>query len=135
MLANLPPFLLHWAITALSLWVVGHLFKGIRFSSTSALVVAALLLGLANAVVRPLLVVLTLPLTLLSFGLFLLVINALMLMLVARLVSGFKVDGFWTAFWASILISLLSLVLGAFVLGGTPDFTIQTPPGPGQVWL
>ncbi|MDP2015610.1 phage holin family protein [Hydrogenophaga sp.] len=135
MLANLTPFILHWAITALSLWVASHLFKGIRFGSTSALVVSALLLGLANAVVRPLLVVLTLPLTLLSFGLFLLVINALMLLLVAKLVEGFKVDGFWTAFWASLFISLLSLVLGAFVLGGSPDFTIETSPAPGSVWL
>ena len=58
MLSNLTPFLLHWAITALALWVASHLFKGIKFSSTSALVVSALLLGLANAVVRPLLVVL-----------------------------------------------------------------------------
>jgi putative membrane protein len=135
MLANLTPFLLHLAITALALWVASHLFKGIRFGSTSALVVSALLLGLANAVVRPLLVVLTLPLTLLSFGLFLLVINALMLLLVAKLVEGFKVDGFWTAFWASLFISLLSLVLGAFVLGGSPDFTIETSPAPGSVWL
>ena len=76
----------------------------------------------------------TLPLTLVTFGLFLLVINALMLMLVARLVSGFHVSGFWTAFWASIFMSLLSLVLGAFILGGTPEFTIQTSPGPGG-WI
>ena len=135
MLANLTPFLLHWGITALSLWVASHLFKGIRFSSTGALVVAALLLGLANAVVRPLLVLLTLPLTVLTFGLFLLVINALMLLLVAKLVEGFKVEGFWTAFWASLFITLLSLVLGAFVLGGTPEFTIQTSPGSGAAWL
>ena len=134
MLANLTPFLLHWAITAFGLWVASHVFKGLRFGSTSALVVAALLLGLANAVVRPLLVVLTLPLTLLTFGLFLLVINALVLMLVARLVRGFHLDGFWTAFWASIFMSLLSVVLG-LVLGGTPDFTIETSPGPGQTWL
>ena len=135
MLANLTPFLLHWAITAVSLWVASHLFKGIRFSSTGALVVSALLLGLANAVVRPLLVLLTLPLTLITFGLFLLVINALMLLLVAKLVNGFKVDGFWTALWASLFIAVLSLVLGAFVLGGTPDFQIQTSPAPGSVWL
>ena len=135
MLANLTPFLLHWGITALSLWVASHLFKGIRFSSTGALVVAALLLGLANAVVRPLLVLLTLPLTVLTFGLFLLVINALMLLLVAKLVEGFKVEGFWTAFWASLFITLLSVVLGAFVLGGTPEFTIQTSPGAGTGWL
>lgn len=135
MLANLVPFLLHWTITAVSLWVTSHLFRGIRFSSTGALVVSALLLGLANAVVRPLLVLLTLPLTLVTFGLFLLVINALMLLLVAKLVDGFKVDGFWTALWASLFIALLSLVLGAFVLGGTPEFHIQTGPGPGAVWL
>lgn len=135
MLANLTPFLLHWAITAFGLWVAAHVFKGMRLDSGGALAVAALLLGLANAVVRPLLVVLTLPLTLLTFGLFLLVINALMLMLVARLVRGFHLDGFWTAFWASLFMSLLSLVLGAFVLGGTPEFTIETSPPPGQTWL
>lgn len=135
MLANLTPFLLHWAITAFALWVASHVFKGLRFGSTGALVVAALLLGLANAVVRPLLVLLTLPLTLITFGLFLLVINALVLMLVAKLVNGFHLDGFWTAFWASIFMALLSLVLGAFVLGGTPEFTIQTDPAPRQLWL
>lgn len=135
MLTDLTLFLLHWAITALSLWMASHLFKGMRFSSTGALVVSALLLGLANAVVRPLLVALTLPLTLLSFGLFLLVINALMLLLVAKLVEGFKVEGFWTALWASLFIAFLSLVLGTFVLGGSPDFSIETSPAPGQVWL
>ena len=135
MLANLTPFLLHWAITAFGLWVASHVFKGLRFDRGSTLLVAALLLGLANAVVRPLLVMLTLPLTLLTFGLFLLVINALVLMLVAKLVRGFHLDGFWTAFWASLFMSLLSLVLGAFVLGGTPEFTIETRPAPGQTWL
>lgn len=135
MLSNLTPFLLHWAITSFSLWLASHLFKGIRFGSTGALVVSALLLGLANAVVRPLLVVLTLPLTLVTFGLFLLVINALMLMLVAKLVSGFKVDGFWTALWASMFVALVSLVLGAFVLGGSPEYKIETSPAPGRMWL
>jgi putative membrane protein len=135
MLANLTPFLLHWAITAFALWVASHVFKGIQFSSTASLVVSALLLGLANAIVRPLLVLLTLPLTLLTFGLFLLVINALMLLLVAKVVNGFKVDGFWTAFWASLFMAVLSVVLGAFVLGGSPEFMIETSPEPGSVWL
>ncbi len=135
MLTDLTPFLLHWAITAFALWVASHVFKGLRFGSTGALVVAALLLGLANAVVRPLLVVLTLPLTLLTFGLFLLVINALVLMLVGKLVSGFHIDGFWTAFWASIFMALLSLVLGAFVLGGSPQLTVQPMPASGSLWL
>lgn len=131
MLANLTPFLLHWLITAFALWVASHVFKKMSFDGAGALVVSALLLGLANAVVRPLLVFLTLPLTVVTFGLFLLVINALVLMLVAKLVSGFHLNGFWTAFWASIFMALISFVLGAFILGGTPEFTIQTSPGPG----
>ena len=135
MLHSLTPFLIQWAVTALSLWVASYLFKGLRFDGTGSLVVAALVLGFANALVKPLLIVLTFPLTLLTLGLFLLVINALMLLLVAKLVEGFKVDGFWTAVWASLFISVLSLVLGAFVLGGTPDFTIQTSPAPGRGWL
>ena len=113
MLDNLEGFFIQWGITAFSLWVASLLFNGIRFSSTSALIVAALLLGFANAVLRPLLVILTLPLTLLSLGFFLLVINALMLLLVAKVVSGFKISGFWTAFFASLLISILGMALGS----------------------
>ena len=77
----------------------------------------------------------SLPLTVLTFGLFLLVINALMLLLVAKLVEGFKISGFWTAFWASLFMSVLSVVLGAFVLGGSPEYMIDTSPAPGSVWL
>jgi len=125
MLENLTPFLVHWAITALSLWVASYVFKGLKFDKASSLVIAALLLGLANAVVKPLLIVLTLPLTLVTFGLFLLVINALMILLVAGLVRGFTVASFWTAFFASIFISLLSILIGAFV--SSPGTEIQLP--------
>ncbi len=127
MLHNLAPFLLHWGITALSLWVASHIFKGIRFTDTGSLIVSALLLGFANAIVKPLLIVLTLPLTLLTFGLFLLVINALMIMLVSSLVRGFTVSGFWTAFFASIFIAVLSFVLGSFVIGGDPVLINEMP--------
>lgn len=130
---NLWPFLLHWSITAVSLWVASHLFRGIRFASLGALVVSALLLGLANALVKPLLILLTLPLTFLTFGLFLLVINALVLMLVSAVVRGFAVSGFWTAFFASIFIAVLSFIIGAFVAGGTAEYTIQMPHG--GTWL
>jgi len=133
MLENLPSFLLHWAITALSLWVASLIFRGLKFDNTTSLVIAALLLGFANAIVRPLLILLTLPLTLLTFGLFLLVINALMILLVARLVKGFKVSGFWTAFFASIFISLLSLVFGAIAGHGNPATEIQMPAG--TTWI
>ena len=130
MLANLTGFFIQWGITALSLWVASLVFNGIRFSGTSSLIVSALLLGFANAVLRPLLIVLTLPLTLVTLGFFLLVINALMLLLVARLVDGFKISGFWTAFFASLFISLLSMVLGSLV----PDteMTIYRIPAAGQ---
>lgn len=128
------PFLAQWAITALSLWVASHIFKGMRFESTSALVVSALLLGFANAIVKPLLIVLTLPLTLLTFGLFLLVINALVILLVAALVRGFHLSGFWTALFASLFVSILSLLIGSLVDGGNPATQIQMPQGSGN-WL
>ncbi|MDP9990102.1 putative membrane protein [Variovorax boronicumulans] len=127
MLNNITPFLVHWAITAVSLWVASLLFRGLKFDGTGALVISALLLGLANAVVKPLLIVLTLPLTLVTFGLFLLVINALMILLVAALVKGFKVSGFWTALFASICISLLSIVIGSFVTSDDPAEKVQMP--------
>jgi putative membrane protein len=128
-------FILHWAITALSLWVASRVFRGISFADTSSLVISALLLGFANAIVKPLVIVLTLPLTLVTFGLFLLVINALMILLVSALVRGFKVSGFWTAFFASIFIAVLSWVIGAFVLVGSgPDAIQMQMPGSG-VWL
>lgn len=134
MLDHLTPFLIHWGITALSLWAASHLFKGLKFDDASSLIVSALLLGFANAIVKPLLVLLTLPLTLITFGLFLLVINALMIMLVASLVKGFKVSSFWTAFFASIFIALLSIFIGSFITNDSPANTIQMPHGSGT-WL
>lgn len=135
MLENLPHLLLQWAVSAVSLWVASLVFKGIRFSSTTSLIVAALLLGFVNAIVRPVLIILTLPLTVLSLGLFLLVINAAMLMLVAALVRGFSVSGFWTALFASILISVLSLVLGTLLPGSeTSWYRLPTTSG-STVWI
>ena len=77
--------------------------------------IAALLLGFANAIVKPLLIVFTLPLTVVTMGLFLLVINALVLMLVSAVVSGFTISSFWTAFFACIFISLFSLFVSGLV--------------------
>ncbi|MDN5935127.1 MAG: phage holin family protein [Nitrosospira sp.] len=108
-------FLLHWGITALSLWLAGFIFHGISFADKKSLFISALLLGFANAVIRPIVIILTIPLTLITFGLFLLVINALMMLLVSAIVPGFKVSGFWTAFFASIFVTVLSLVVGTFI--------------------
>ncbi len=118
MFANSMPFLLQWVITSLSLWAASYVFSGIKFVDTSSLIIAALLLGFANAIVRPLLILFTLPLTLLTLGFFLLVINALMIMLVSSVVRGFTVDGFWTAFFASIFISVLSFLIACFAFEG-----------------
>jgi putative membrane protein len=120
MTAHLYDFLLHWGVMSLSLWVASYVFNGLTFSSKSSLLVSALMLGFANAIVRPILVFLTLPLTLLTFGLFLLVINALMIMLVAAVVKGFKVSGFWTAFFASIFIAAFSFFIEWLLPGSHP---------------
>jgi putative membrane protein len=118
MFHNLMPFVIDWAVTALSLWVASHVFSGIRFTDTPSLLVSALLLGFANALVKPLLIVLTLPLTLVTLGFFLLVINALMLLLVAWLVRGFTISGFWTAFFASLFIVTIIFLMGLFLDDG-----------------
>ena len=108
-------FLLHWGITAISLWVASFIFHGITFSNRQSLFMSALLLGLANAVIKPVVIFLTIPLTIFTFGFFLLVINALMMLLVASAVPGFKVSGFWTAFFASIFIAALSFIVGMII--------------------
>jgi len=132
MLNDLTPLMLHWAILALSLWVASHVFHGIRFDNKSALIISALLLGLANAVVRPLIILFTLPLTLLTFGFFLLVINAMVMLLVSWLVRGFHVSGFWTAFFASIFIAVLSFLIGFFLSGGSGGFQ---PAAQHGIWV
>jgi putative membrane protein len=112
---NLVSFLVQWGLTSLSLWVASYLFSGLRFADGGSLLIAALLLGFANAVVKPLLILFTLPLTVLTMGLFLLVVNALVLMLVSAVVNGFTISGFWTAFFASIFISLFSLFISGIL--------------------
>ena len=110
-------FLAHWGVTALALWLTSFIFHGISFSSKKSLLISALLLGLVNAVIRPVVVILTIPLTLITFGLFLMVINEVMMMLVSALVPGFRISGFWTAFFASIVVTLISIFVGMLIFG------------------
>lgn len=119
-------FLIHWAIMSLSLWVASYIFKGITFTSRSSLLVSALLLGFVNAILRPILIFLTLPLTLLTLGLFLLVINALMIMLVAAIVKGFKLSGFWTAFFASMFIAAFGFFIELLLPGSQQLVIVPT---------
>ena len=110
-------FLAHWGVTALALWLTSFIFHGISFSSKKSLLISALLLGFVNAVIRPVVIILTIPLTLVTFGLFLLVINAVMMLLVSALVPGFRISGFWTAFFASIVVTLISIFMSMLIFG------------------
>ena len=103
------------AIDILALVVVDYLFDGIRLDTWQAVVSGAVLLALVNAYLRPLIVVLTLPINILSLGLFTLVINAGMLKVVSWFLPGFHVTGFWTAVGAALTISVLSTVLNWFL--------------------
>jgi len=108
-------FVIRVLINAFAIYLVAEIVPGIRVESLAAALGAALVLGLINAVVRPILVVLTLPITLLSLGLFLFVINAFCLWLTSEIVKGFEVHGFWPAVVGALLISTVSFVLNAFV--------------------
>ncbi len=109
-------FLLRALIAALGLWAADALIDGISFDSGVWLLIAAVVLGLINAVVRPLAVILTLPISVITLGLFLLVVNAGMLALASWLLPGMHVAGFWPAFWAGIVVSLVSSI-GAWFFG------------------
>jgi len=102
--------LARWIVNAGALLLVAYLYPGVQVRDFLAALGAPLVLVLVNALIRPILVILTLPVTLLTLGLFLFVINALLFWLVAELVSGFTVTGFWAALVGSILYSLITLV-------------------------
>lgn len=109
-------FLIRLLIHMAAIVIIAYLLPGlIRVEGFLPALVAAFLLGIVNMVVRPILVILTLPLTLITLGLFLFVINALMLWLVGALVSGFYVNGFFGALFGSILISIVSWIMGRFL--------------------
>jgi putative membrane protein len=103
--------LLRWIVSALVIMVAAYLLPGVHMASFWTALVLALVLGILNVLVKPLLVVLTLPITLITFGLFLLVINALLVLLASHIVPGFRVDGFWWALFFSILISIINMVV------------------------
>lgn len=100
-----------WLLSAVALLAVAHLYNGVVVQSFSAALVAALVIGLLNAVLRPILVVLTLPVTVLTLGLFLFVINALMFYWASALLEGFQVRSFGAALIGSLLYTLLGLVI------------------------
>jgi putative membrane protein len=108
-------FLIHTVVLAIAIWITARVVPGVTIESPSALALAALVLGLVNAIVRPVLVVLTLPLTVLTLGLFYLVVNGLAFGLAARLVPGFSVGTWTAAILGALLTSVISWGIGIFV--------------------
>lgn len=107
---------LRWLLNALALLFTAWILPGMEIKGLGAALVAALVLGVVNAVIRPIVLFFTLPFNIVTLGLFTLVINALMLLLVKSVVNGFAVSGFWAAFFGSIVLTIVSGILSALVL-------------------
>lgn len=124
-------FLLRVAIVMAGLWLASVLVPGLQITGGWTLLFAALVLGIVNAIVRPLVVLLTLPITILTLGLFLLVINAAMLGLVAALFDGFQITGFWAALLGSVIVSITGWIASWFIgPQGRIDLVVVRPDRP-----
>ena len=106
--------LINWLLAALAIMATAYLLPGVSLSGFVPALVTALVLGLVNAFIKPLLLLLTLPINILTLGLFTLVINALLIMLVSKLVSGFQVQGFWWALAFSVVLTVVNWALSIF---------------------
>jgi putative membrane protein len=116
-------FLIRAVIVALGLWLATVWVNGVSIDTPATLLLAGLLLGIVNSIVRPIAILLTLPMTIITLGLFLLVINAGMVALVAWMLPGMHVANFWSAFWTSVIVSLVSFV-GSWFVGGKGRFEV-----------
>src|SRR5437764_14745874 len=110
-------FVFRWVVTTVAVMVASSVIHGIRYDTVAALIGASLLLGILNAFVRPILLILSAPLILVTLGFFILVLNGLLLLVVPSVVTGFHVDAFGSAFWGAIVISIVSWILSAFFRG------------------
>lgn len=108
-------FVVRMLITALGLWLASEIVPGFAFTGVGTLLAAALLLGVVNAVIRPVLLLLTLPITVLTLGVFILVINGAMVALVAKLLKGFMVEGFGAAFLGALIVTITSWLASSFI--------------------
>jgi len=104
---------LKWILSAVALLAVAYIYSGVQVNSFTSALIAAAVIGLLNVVVRPVLVILTLPVSIVTLGLFLFVINALMFWSASGLLSGFHVNGFWAALLGSLIYSALGLIIDA----------------------
>jgi putative membrane protein len=119
-------FVIRWLVTTIAVLAAAHLIPGINYDGWGALLGASLLLGIINAFVRPILLLLSLPFIIVTMGLFIFVINALLLLLVSKIVPAFQVAGFWSAFFGAIIISLISWILSSFFRGSDGKIHVIT---------
>lgn len=126
--------LFRWLVNAGGLLLVSYLFDGIQVAGLGWALIAALFLGVVNALIRPVVLILTLPINILSLGLFTFVVNALMLWLVGNLLAGFRVDGFWPALGGSLVLSLISFAINTLVNDQGRWEVIELRRGRGGVW-
>jgi putative membrane protein len=108
-------FLIRLLVNAIALLIVAYLLPGVHVASVTGAIIAALVLGIVNAILRPILVILTLPVVILTLGLFTLVINAITFYIVAHLGIGLSVDGFWSAFLGALVLTIISYLLSTLV--------------------
>lgn len=120
------PFLVRWLVTTVAVAVAAKLLPGIHTAGWVPLICMALFLGLINAFVRPVLLWLSLPFIVVTLGFFILIVNTLTFWLAGGLVPGFSVEGFWSAFFGSIVVSLVSWALSGFVRGSDGEFRVLT---------
>ena len=116
-------FIFRAVIAALGLWLATYWVSGIHIDSPVTLLLAGALLGVVNAFVRPIAVILTFPLTIFTLGLFLLIVNAGMLGLVALFLPGFRIDGFWPALWSALIVSVTGWI-GSALIGSSAKVEI-----------
>ena len=109
----------HWIVNAAALLLIAYLYPGVQVLGLGPALIAALVLGLVNTLIRPLLILLTLPATVLTLGLFIFVINGLLFWMVASFVEGFHVAGFWSAVLGAIVYALISWAASTLVFGGS----------------
>jgi putative membrane protein len=124
--------ILIWCCNALALLAVAYLLPGVRVDGVGSALIAALVLGLINTLVRPLLILLTLPVTVLTLGLFILVINGLLFWFAGSVLRGFEVNGFWTGLMGALLYSVISYVLSLLL---PKKQTYRQPPQDGPVTI
>jgi putative membrane protein len=108
--------LIHWLVSAVALLITAKLISGFRVDGFASALWAAVIIGIANAVIWPILIVLTLPINILTLGLFTFVVNGAVLKICAALISGFEIDGWWPAIFGSIVLSIVGVVLHYFIV-------------------